>query len=380
MPKSCAQHSACGIINTMIRRLNFGIESVMRTSRRAILTSALFISLFVNLFSFGLFSDSAYAASDISVSSSGKVSFGKVLASSTGSMVTGEDTLNISTDCEAGANVYATSVNGSNTGTNMVNLAAKEQDSGGTNASTYTINTSSSAIGSASALSNNTWGLNTNATEASNGLYYGLPAYSASSLPTTIFSGALPADSNNANTYTGNIAVYYGAKVTNSLTPGTYSGEVLYTVTVNNSCLDYTVKFDKNANDATGEMSDQAILPTGGTLSENGFTYSGYDFLGWSLSADGKTGNAVDGIGTQEDVDFADKASFPGSNESILPGSETTLYAIWEENPVYMQDITSCASIPEGQTGVLADSRDGQNILFTAGVLARQVVCPTTVS
>ena len=305
-----------------------------------------------------LFSQTAYAVSNISVSSSGTVSFGKVQPSSSGTIATGEDTLAISTDCEAGVNVYATSVNGSSTGTSLINQVAKSQDSGGTASASYTINTSSSAIGSAAALTNNTWGLNTNSTEAANNSYYGLPDYSSTSLPSTIFTGALPASS--GSTYAGDVPVYYGAKITNTLTPGTYTGTVLYTVTVSTSCLDYTVKFDKNNSSATGDMADQTILPTGGNLTSNSFTYSGYEFLGWSLDPAGKTGTAVDGIGTAEDVDYEDGALFPDTEAtpSVQPGSETTLYAIWSKQTLYMQDWLGCGKMTTNQIVTLTDSRD----------------------
>ena len=36
------------------------------------------------------------------------------------------------------------------------------------------------------------------------------------------------------------------------------------------------------------------------------------------------------------------------------------MYAVWEEQIIYMQDATSCATVPEGETKILVDSRDGQ--------------------
>ncbi len=258
-------------------------------------------------FSF-LFSQTAYAGSNISVSSSGTVSFGKVLPSSTGTTVTGEDTLSIDTDCSAGANVYATSINGGST--SLINQAAKAQDENAnsgvsTDPASYTINTSSSAIGSASVLANNTWGLNT----INNNTYYGLPAYSTTSLPTAIYTGT-----------NSTVPVYYGAKITSSLAPGTYTGQVLYTVTVNSACLTYTVNFDKNANDATGTMDPQEILVSASTpLSKNNFTRSGYSFLGWNTDPAATTALYTD----EESV------------SSLAPAEGSiTLYAIWKRNDI----------------------------------------------
>ena len=59
---------------------------------------AFLIALLLNLTITTLFSHSAYAT-DISISSSGKVSFGKVQPSSIGTLVTGEDELSINTTC-----------------------------------------------------------------------------------------------------------------------------------------------------------------------------------------------------------------------------------------------------------------------------------------
>ena len=73
------------------------------------------ITLGVVLASSLFFSNSVSAASSISVSSSGEVSFGDVSPSPSGTLVTGQDTLNINTDCAAGTNVYATSTNGGST-------------------------------------------------------------------------------------------------------------------------------------------------------------------------------------------------------------------------------------------------------------------------
>ncbi|MBR3177242.1 InlB B-repeat-containing protein [Candidatus Saccharibacteria bacterium] len=287
---------------------------------------AFLIALLLNLTITTLFPDSAYAETYINLSSSGKVAFGKVLPSSVGTLTTGQDTLNVGTNCAEGVSIYATSVNGGST--SMVNEAMAILDTSGTNESTYTISTSTNTVGSgsATALANNTWGLNTNAEEAGNNLYYGLPAYSASSLPAAIYTGALPAGTGGA--YTGTIPVYYGAKVTSLLSAGTYTGKVLYTAMVNAECLKYTVSF--NANGGTGTMNSQKIIPATATnLSTNTFTRENYTFLGWSTSATGKTGTAVDGVGTSADVDYADGASVI---DLTTAGGDITLYAIWELN------------------------------------------------
>ncbi|MBR3414508.1 InlB B-repeat-containing protein, partial [Candidatus Saccharibacteria bacterium] len=135
-----------------------------------------------------------------------------------------------------------------------------------------------------------------------------------------------------------------------------YSGDVLYTVLSNPSCSTYTIVY--NANGGTGEMDNQTInVGQATTLSENAFTREGYTFLGWSNTADGKTGTAVDGIGTVDDVDYEDEASV-----TDISGFNTTktLYAIWEVTADGdMQTWTGCSSLNSGDTVKLKDLRDG---------------------
>ncbi|MBR3365556.1 InlB B-repeat-containing protein [Candidatus Saccharibacteria bacterium] len=274
------------------------------------------------------FSHSVYAGTSISISnSSNNISFTSVKPSASGSVTTATDTIDITTDCSAGSNVYISAVDGSSYGTNLVNNAA---------ASNNTISTlSGTTIGTtALSLENNTWGFNTDSTAASNGNYYGLPAYT-NATDHAIYSGT--------NT---TVPIYYGAKVTNALVPGKYIGQVLYTATVNSSCLNYTVIFNKNANDATGTMNNQTMTPAASTaLTSNGFTRPGYIFLGWSTDQNATTPTYTDG---QAVIDIT------------TPGGTITLHAIWKN--IYFQEDNACSTIPAGNNngGILKDSRDNQ--------------------
>ncbi|MBR3414857.1 InlB B-repeat-containing protein [Candidatus Saccharibacteria bacterium] len=290
-----------------------------------------------------LFSHSAYGASYLNVSSSapeGLVKFSKVQPSSTGSMSTAQDTLTINTNCTVGYSVY---VSATSTGdTNLTNSAA---------ANNNTISASNTTVGStATVLSPDTWGINANSSDVSDGKYYGLPTY-ASAMNT-----ALTTKSNVEISTT--VPIYYGAKVTTAIAPGTYSGDVLYTVLPDSSCLDYIVVFDKNASDATGTMANQSIPRGDATaLSANTYTRSGYTFLGWSNSADGKTGTAVNGVGTMADVDYTDKEKVT----DLIAGSQTkTLYAIWAVVSGDMQTWTGCPSLATNTVIYLKDTRDNK--------------------
>ncbi len=70
--------------------------------------------------------------------------------------------------------------------------------------------------------------------------------------------------------------------------------------------------YDRNAEDATGDMAEQKIDAGSIELAENGFVRTGYHFLGWATSADGK-------------VNYSEK-------QTIELTTSTTLYAVWEIN------------------------------------------------
>ncbi|MBR3365974.1 InlB B-repeat-containing protein, partial [Candidatus Saccharibacteria bacterium] len=253
----------------------------------------------------------------IYISSSGNASFGKVNPSSSGSIATAQDTLSISTNCSAGFNIYISAVNDSATGTSLINNASDSNNE-------ITTLTGTTIGTTAKALENNTWGFNT----VNNNTYYGLPAH-ANAMDHAIYSGT--------NT---SIPIYYGTKVTNALVPGKYTGQVLYTATVNSSCLNYTVIFNKNASDATGTMGNQTMSPSTATaLTTNGFSRPGYVFLGWSTDQNATTATYTNG---QSVTNLA------------TSGSSITLYAVWAKS---IQNF-DCSEIALGGTATLTDVRD----------------------
>ena len=82
----------------------------------------------------------------------------------------------------------------------------------------------------------------------------------------------------------------------------------------------YTVHFDKNADDATGEMIDQQFA--GGEekpLSGCNFSRTGWTFLGWSTDP-----KAVEAA-------YQDREKV----QDLTTQKELTLYAVWTKNPVY---------------------------------------------
>ena len=81
--------------------------------------------------------------------------------------------------------------------------------------------------------------------------------------------------------------------------------------------ITYTVVF--NGNGADGSMEDQQMTyDTEAALSPNGYTKTGYHFLGWSKTSAAKT------------KDYDNQQSV--SNLADTEGSTVTLYAVWEAN------------------------------------------------
>ena len=298
---------------------------------------ALSLSLSLSLLASIFFSHSAYATAPyLNVSSGapeGLVKFEKVQPSATGEMSTAQDNLTINTNCSIGYNVYISATN--NGDTNLTNDSASGL---GNNI----ISTSSATVGgTATALSPNTWGINGNSVDASDNKYFGLPTYAKATDNPLVTKASVVEQTT--------VPIYYGAKVTTAIAPGTYSGDVLYTVLPNNACNYYTVAF--HANGGTGTMDAQTITYGEATkLTANAFTRSGYTFLGWS------TTQVAGGIGTVDDVEYFDRQSVN------IDTFNTTidLYAVWAAVFGDMQGWTGCSSLSANQSVYLTDTRDGK--------------------
>ena len=117
----------------------------------------------------------------------------------------------------------------------------------------------------------------------------------------------------------------------------------------------FTVQFQKNADDATGSMEDQTFQYAAGGdayLNPNAFVRPGYRFLGWSETS-GK-----------QNVVYADKAKFqgvPAENKAVV-----TLYAQWQAySPVTIRytavpnDLGTVTLNKEGQTASVATEETG---------------------
>lgn len=108
----------------------------------------------------------------------------------------------------------------------------------------------------------------------------------------------------------------------------------------------FTVRFEKNAKDATGSMDNQPFQYAGTEnvyLKQNAFVRPGYRFLGWSETADG-TGTS-----------YADQAKFlgvPAENKAVV-----TLYAQWQ---AYSSVTIRYTAFPNN-LGTVTLNKEGQN-------------------
>ena len=98
----------------------------------------------------------------------------------------------------------------------------------------------------------------------------------------------------------------------------------------------YTLHYD--ANGGTGKMDDQ-IFQHGQILPLNGCTYSreGYDFMGWSMSADN-----VKQFDNKAEVGFSSLLQTSGEPED---NAKATLYAVWQERDVTLTYASSDESL-----------------------------------
>ena len=98
---------------------------------------------------------------------------------------------------------------------------------------------------------------------------------------------------------------------------GNYGGEKTVTFKINSKSMNYTIVYDKNAEDATGTMKVSS-LSAGKPLSANTYKRTGYTFVGWNTKADG-SGES-----------YSNKEAFYLKGFMWIFGRNVTLYAQWE--------------------------------------------------
>ncbi len=114
--------------------------------------------------------------------------------------------------------------------------------------------------------------------------------------------------------------------------------------------IQYTVKY--NANGGTGTTANSShTYDTSKALTANGFTRTGYTFLGWSTSASATTAT------------YKDKQSV--KNLTSTNGGTVTLYAVWQKNPVTVLSI-AVQTLPAKMTYTVGEKLDTSGLEIRA--------------
>lgn len=181
-------------------------------------------------------------------------------------------------------------------------------------------------------LSDNTWGVSTDGGTT----YKPVPAISS---PTNII--------NTFEATTNPVALdfIYGVKTNNELPSGSYTRDVIYTVSAKPQCLTYGVTWDFDDGTGASGATYPETMNFGQTINLSGLTPTkeGYEFTGWSNGTNTFTG-------TETDANIN-----PSSTPSLI------MTAQWKEDvQIAMQDFSCDSSIPGLADGTtLIDSRDG---------------------
>ena len=126
--------------------------------------------------------------------------------------------------------------------------------------------------------------------------------------------GDLPTPSRTGYTFAGWYTAASGGSVVTATTKYTTADNT--TIFAHWTANGYTVVFNKNNTNATGTMANQSFnYDEQKALTQNGFTYIGYNFTGWATSA---TGAKV----------YNDKQSV--KNLASTNNATVNLYAVWE--------------------------------------------------
>jgi uncharacterized repeat protein (TIGR02543 family) len=104
-----------------------------------------------------------------------------------------------------------------------------------------------------------------------------------------------------------------------------------------NTEYDYTVHFDKNANDATNTMADQVFkFGVSQALTANTFTREGYTFTGWNTKSNGSGTSYTDGQSVSDLTTVHETvtlyAQWTPYNPGNDPGNETTYTVHFDAN------------------------------------------------
>ena len=249
------------------------------------------------------------------------------------------ESINVQSDCRAGYNLTISTPNGSN-------LYKYDNNTQSSNTASFTAVDGTSALSS----SNNTnkWGYTLTSNPTSSTVFS--PLSTIESILKTPSQTASPSSDINDT-----FSINYGAKVDNTIEAGNYQmanhGAIVYYLTMDTSCTQYTVSFNPNGGTVTGggnnptqgietgvstklTSSDSLTAPTGDSYTDAGNnTITGdsdklWTFWGWNT--------AVDGTGDW----YKDREAV---TDLANVGSTITLYAQWKQ--ATLADMTSAPAV-----------------------------------
>ena len=235
----------------------------------------------------------------------------------------------------------------------------------GTSTATFTAVNGTSALNSAN--NTNKWGYTITSNPTSSSVFLPLSS-TASNLKTPSQTASPSSDINDS------INVSFGVKVDNSVSPGTYqmasNGAIVYQLTMEPTCLLYTVQYQGNGVDnpngmgttdtSTGEKSVKQINiaeDTKITLLAPNFKKTGYAFLGWSTDQNAYT-HFTDNDNTNDPIIYGpmeDVVIDPTIMSTANTRNQINMYAVWlpalrtdpNDNtsaPIYMQEWDNSAT------------------------------------
>jgi hypothetical protein len=257
---------------------------MQRKTKQLSLGFGLLLAIFLTL----TFDTQSTSAFSLNITTSGPIST-NVIPASDGSIGTSivTDEINITSNCRAGYTLTIASPSDNNLYLNGddTNNASNTYFTpvNGTNALNHTANT-------------NKWGY-TLASDASASTIFS-PFPSTATILRTPSQTASP-----SNDIDHTIPIHYGTAVDGTMDPGSYTfannGTITYAVTMDPSCLNYSVQYQGNnpdnpngmgtTDESTGEKSVRQTNVSEGTtitLLAPNFKKQGYGFLGWSTDED----------------------------------------------------------------------------------------------
>lgn len=225
----------------------------------------------------------------------------------------GPYTMSISTDSLTSINITPTSSQAIYTGTGAISYTNTCPHGMSVTMSSVSDNTSLTRTGSDSgiktiptissgtALTDNTWGFS----KDNGSTYNTIPALAN---PATII------DTSTANTTAATLNLIYGVKTDNQLPSGSYSNDIVYTVSAKQQCLSYGITWNLDGGTAATGATYPASLIFGSTLDLTSLTPTkeGYEFTGWTNGT-----NTFDGTETAADIN-------PGNSPSLTMTAQWT--------------------------------------------------------